>query len=81
MQDPLLELADKTMGIVGFGRIGRQVAEIAQAFGMKVIASRSSRTAPALDASSIQRCDLDDIFTRSDVVSLHCPLTPQTAGS
>ncbi len=77
---PLLELADKTMGIVGFGRIGRQVAEIAQAFGMKVIASRSSRTAPALDASSIQRCDLDDIFTRSDVVSLHCPLTPQTAG-
>jgi glycerate dehydrogenase len=77
---PLFELAGKTMGIVGLGRIGQQVGEIAQAFGMKVIASQSSRPAPASGGSSIERRDLDVVFAQSDVISLHCPLTPQTAG-
>ncbi len=72
---PLYELAGKTMGIVGLGRIGRQVAEIAEAFGMTVLASKSSR-ASSSSASSIVRCDLDELFARSDVISLHCPLTP-----
>jgi glycerate dehydrogenase len=64
---PLVELAGRTMGIVGYGRIGRRVGEIAQAFGMRVM--------PA---------DLDDpvepVFSKADVVSLHCPLTPQNQG-
>jgi glycerate dehydrogenase len=76
---PLHELAGKTMGIVGFGRIGGQVATIAQAFGMTVIASRSSRPSPAPD-QNIERREVDELFARSDVISLHCPLTPQTAG-
>jgi glycerate dehydrogenase len=76
---PLYELAGKTMGIVGFGRIGRQVAEIARAFGMSVLASTSLRGSNS-GASDVERCELDELFERSDVISLHCPLTPDTAG-
>ncbi len=76
---PLHELAGKTMGIVGHGRIGRQVGLIARAFGMTVVASRSLRPTGAVDAD-VERCELDELFARSDVISLHCPLTPQTAG-
>ena len=78
---PLRELAGKTMGIVGHGRIGRQVGLIARAFGMTVVASRSLRpsAAAAIDPD-VERCELDELFARSDVISLHCPLTPQTAG-
>jgi glycerate dehydrogenase len=76
---PLLELAGKTMGIVGFGRIGKQVGQIAQGFGMTVVASSSSRPS-ASGGPSVERCHVDELFARSDVVSLHCPLTPQTAG-
>ena len=60
---PLYELAGKTMGIVGLGRIGRQVAVIAEAFGMTVLASKSS-CASSSSASSIVRCDLDELFAR-----------------
>jgi glycerate dehydrogenase len=77
---PLFELAGKTMGIVGLGRIGRQVAGIAEGFGMKVVASKSLRPSPSSEAPTVERCDLDEVFARSDVISLHCPLTPQTAG-
>ena len=76
---PLYELAGKTMGVVGVGRIGRQVALIATALGMKVLASKSTRPSPSSN-DPILRCDLDDLFDRSDVISLHCPLTAQTAG-
>ena len=59
----------------GFGRIGRAVAELAQVFGMKVLAhTASSKSAPAF----VRFTDLDSLFRESDVVSLHCPLTPQT---
>jgi glycerate dehydrogenase len=71
---PLVELAELTLGIVGFGRIGRSVADLGRAFGMEVLAV-SRRAAPG-----VERTSLDDLFRRSDVISLHCPLTPETAG-
>ena len=76
-KSPLIELAGKTMGIVGLGQIGRRVAEIAQAFGMKVIAHRPSGK-PADPSDPIPALGLDALFEQADVVSLHCPLTPQT---
>jgi glycerate dehydrogenase len=76
---PLVELAGKTMGIVGFGRIGQRVGVLAEAFGMSVLAYSPSRRPPS-DGRSVTWCELDDLFTRSDVISLHCPLTSQTAG-
>ena len=73
---PLVELQAKTMGIVGYGRIGRATAQLARAFGMKVIAHNRS----AIDASGdVRQVELDALFRESDVVSLHCPLTPETS--
>ena len=69
---PLIELADLTMGIAGFGRIGRQTAKLAQAFGMNVIAYDVIAGPSDLD---VRMVDLDILFSESDVVSLHCPLT------
>jgi glycerate dehydrogenase len=67
---PITELAGKTMGIVGWGNIGRRVAAIATAFGMTIICnSRTKR-----DDTSAVYCDIETLFARSDVVSLHCPL-------
>jgi len=72
---PLVELDGLTMGIVGFGRIGKAAADLALAFGMKVLAtSATPKHAPA----NIQLTDLTTLFRQSDVISLHCPLTPQT---
>jgi glycerate dehydrogenase len=73
---PLIELDGLTMGIVGYGRIGRATARLAEAFGMKVVTTASSsgrRREP-----NIAVVDLDYLFSESDVVSLHCPLTPET---
>ena len=70
------ELAGKTFGIVGLGNIGRRVAQIALAFGMKVKAL-TSKPAEALP-EGIQKADIKDLFQSSDVISLHCPLTPDT---
>src|SRR6266540_1852143 len=70
---PLVELDGLTMGIVGFGRIGQAVGELAQAFGMKVIAAGSSR--PRELPPNVSSVDLDILFVVADVVSLHCPLT------
>ena len=70
----LVELAGRTLGIVGHGRIGRGVAAVGRAFGMRVIHHRRQ-------ASGDPACvHLDTIFRESDVVSLHCPLTPETKG-
>lgn len=74
---PLTELAGKTFGIIGFGNIGSKVAEIALAFGMKVMAL-SSKPADALPAGVIKAENLDQLLSRSDVLSLHCPLTDST---
>jgi glycerate dehydrogenase len=64
---------------VGLGRIGECTAELACAFGMKVLAYDSFQR-PLPPAISVEWCDADDLFARSDVISLHCPLTAQTAG-
>lgn len=69
---PQLELAGKTMGIIGLGRIGTAVAKLAEAFGMRVIAH--SRT----PKEGIECVDLQTLLHQSDVISLHCPLLPQT---
>jgi glycerate dehydrogenase len=72
---PLVELEGQTMGIVGLGRIGLAVAELALAFGMKVVAySPSPKTPP----DGIGMVELDELFEKSDVISLHCPLTPDS---
>ena len=73
---PLIELADKQMGIIGFGRTGSAVAHLAQAFGMKV-AAYTSKPQEELP-EGILKMSLEELFHTSDVVSLHCPLTPTT---
>ncbi len=76
---PLIELQDKTMGIIGFGRIGRHVGKVAVAMGMRVIAaSRTRKDTP--DWPGFRWCDQDELLAAADVVSLHCPLLPQTRG-
>lgn len=74
--NPLIELAGKQMGIVGFGRTGCAVARLSQAFGMKV-AAYTSKSQSALP-KGVEKMGLDMLFATSDVVSLHCPLTPAT---
>lgn len=72
----LTELAGKTFGIVGLGNIGQRVAAIAQAFGMKVVAYTSKRTEDL--PLGIEKRTMDELLKESDVVSLHCPLSPDT---
>jgi len=71
---PLVELAGKTIGIIGFGSIGRQAARIAAAFGMRVVTPERGKRHP----EEPEYLPLSDVFRQSDVVSLHCPLTPET---
>jgi glycerate dehydrogenase len=73
---PLTELAGKTFGIVGLGNIGQRVAAIANAFGMKVVAY-TSKAADKLP-SYISKRTMEELLAESDVLSLHCPLTPDT---
>lgn len=75
-ETPLIELAGLTLGIVGFGRIGRAVAEVGRAFGLKVLVH--TRTVPAEAPAVVEFVSLETLFRQSDVVSLHCPLTPET---
>ena len=73
---PQMELGGKTIGIIGFGRIGQAVARLAAAFGMNVLAySRTQRPVEGLDVKYV---DLDTLLANSDFVSLHCPLFPET---
>ena len=73
---PLMELADKQMGVIGFGRTGGAVARLAQAFGMKIVtySSKSQNELP----EGVEKMSLEALFATSDVVSLHCPLVPDT---
>lgn len=73
---PLLELDGLTFGIVGFGAIGRAVAETALSFGMNVVTA--SRTRPATMPEGVAWVTHEELFRRADVVSLHCPLTAET---
>lgn len=71
---PLMEIKDKTLGILGFGTIGEKVAQIGKAFGMKIIAYNRSEKA----ASGVEFVSLEELFKRSDFLSLHCPLNEGT---
>lgn len=75
----LTELAGLTIGIIGFGNIGRKVCEIAIAFGMNVIVTSPSRKDPP-HCPGFKWAELDELLSRSDIVSIHCPYTPETAG-
>ena len=76
---PLIELAGKTLGIVGFGRIGQATAKIALAFGLNVLFHDISETAE-MAGENCQYAELDDLFAKADIVSLHCPLLESTQG-
>jgi len=77
--EPLTELSGKSLGIVGLGRIGSRVARIAHALGMKILA-HNPRHKSAPEGLPVEWLQLDEIFSRSDVVSLHCPLTAENEG-
>ncbi|MFA9381031.1 MAG: D-2-hydroxyacid dehydrogenase [Acetanaerobacterium sp.] len=75
---PLIELAGKTMGIIGFGRIGQVTGTIAKSLGMKVIAHDLNQNDTGRQIA--EYVELDELFVQSDVISLHCPLFPATEG-
>lgn len=75
---PQIELAGKTIGIIGFGRIGQKVGTIAKAFGMKVLAHSPHEYASGKAIGTY--VNLDTLLAESDVISLHCPLFPETEG-
>lgn len=78
-KEPLIELAEKTMGVVGFGRIGSRTASMAAAFGMKVLVH--DRIVPDnANATKVRSVSLDHLLAESDIVSLHCPLFADTQG-
>ena len=74
---PIFELAGQTIGIVGFGSIGKKVAQIAKAFSMNVLVY--TRTIPE-NSEGIEFVSFDELLKRSDIVTLHCPLTQETSG-
>ena len=76
---PLIELAGKTMGVVGFGRIGQATAKIAEALGMNILACDAYKN-PALVTETCRYAELDEVLCESDVIALHCPLLPSTRG-
>lgn len=76
---PLMELAGKTMGIIGYGRIGQRTGEIARAFGMKVLAY-NRKPKRELESESLRFVELEELYAASDVISLHCPLNESTQG-
>ena len=76
---PLIELSGKVMGIIGFGKIGQAVGQIAQAFGMKVLAFDAFKN-ESLESATLKYVELDELLAQSDVISLHCPLFDSTKG-
>jgi glycerate dehydrogenase len=76
---PLVELSGKTLGVIGFGKIGQATARIAQALGMNILVA-GSRVNHALESETCKYVSLDELFSQSDVISLHCPLFETTQG-
>lgn len=75
---PLFELDGKTLGIIGFGKIGRRVSEIAKTFGMKTLVYTPS--GKKADAPNVEFADMDTVLRNADFITVHCPLTEKTAG-
>lgn len=76
---PLIELNGKTIGLIGYGKIGNEVAKIADAFSMNILCYVPS-VKPQPNYKSFKFVSLDELAKKSDIVSLHCPLTPETQG-
>lgn len=76
---PLIELDGKTIGIIGYGRIGQSTGKIAQALGMKVLAYDEYKN-PDLISETCRYAELNELLEKSDVIALHCPLFPNTQG-
>lgn len=76
---PLVELSGKTMGIIGFGRIGRQVGDVATAFGMNIVGNSRHWTDQS-QRKNFRWAEVPELLAQSDVVSIHCPLFPETKG-
>ena len=76
---PLIELAGKNLGLIGFGRIGQATAKVAQAFGLNILAYDSYQN-PALESDTCKYVSLDELLAQSDFISLHCPLMDSTMG-
>ena len=76
---PQVELTGKTLGVFGYGNLGRRVAELGHAFGMKVVAC-SHHPQPMPDFAPFAFVDKEELFSVADVISLHCPLTSETKG-
>ena len=77
---PMIELAGKTMGILGFGKIGQAVAGLAKAFGMQVIFTGGHRLNEEEIPEGCRQVEQEELFRKSDVISLHCPLNEKTKG-
>lgn len=77
---PLVELAGKTIGIIGYGHVGQAVARLALAFGMKVLVCGRREIPDALLTEGIRKTDLEELYRQADVITLHCPLTEENRG-
>jgi glycerate dehydrogenase len=77
--NPLVELDGKTLGIIGFGRIGQAFGKIAQAFGMNILAV-DEYPDKRLESATLRYTTLDDLYAKADVISLHCPLSDNNSG-
>jgi glycerate dehydrogenase len=76
---PLIELSGKTLGIIGFGRIGKKTSKIAMSFGMKVLVHDATHV-PEFENEALKFVDVNELLKKSDIISLHCPLTESTKG-
>lgn len=76
---PLIELAGKTLGLIGFGKIGKATAKLAEAFGMKILVFNRTKYSE-FENENLRFTTLDDVLQNSDFISLHCPLTSETKG-
>ncbi len=76
---PLIELSGKTMGMIGFGNTGQKVADVARAFGMNILATTRTQRHQS-ERSNFKWVGITELLKNSDVVSIHCPLVPETKG-
>lgn len=76
--NPLVELEGKTLGIIGFGDIGKKVANIGLGFGMKILANKRDLTSGGMEG--VELCEIEKVLKESDFISLHCPLTADNQG-